>query len=166
MTTVVVEGVGGVERVLVREWYTHKGVGSDAGRPCTARPWLAALERAVNRQWPEGTRGTGVALRRDTGGPPTAMAVMKACRPLGSPHPFPSAHHPKGQADTERMLRTLKEEGLWRQAWTTPCALSNAGDAWIADAKAHDLHASLGYQPPRPFAMASPHRHSTPFVAA
>ncbi len=59
---------------------------------------------------------------RDNGWQPIALAFMEACRTLESHHTFSSDHHPKGNANTERVLRTLNEEGLWLQAWTCPFA--------------------------------------------
>jgi putative transposase len=38
---------------------------------------------------------------------------MKACSILGIQQAFTSYNKPKGDADTERVLRTLKEECLW-----------------------------------------------------
>jgi putative transposase len=78
-----VEGCGWVSIVLSLEWSTKKVGGDDAGLPCTARPWLAALDMAVPRQCPDGAQGKGVALMRDNGGQPAAMTFMKACSTLG-----------------------------------------------------------------------------------
>jgi putative transposase len=72
MTNVMVEGCGWVSIVLVLDWYTKKIVGDDAGMPCTARHWVEALERAVNRQFPDGARGKGLSLMSDHGCQPTS----------------------------------------------------------------------------------------------
>jgi putative transposase len=68
---------------------------------------------AVNRQFPEWAEGKGLALMSDNGCQPTSGAFMKACRALEIPRAFTSYSHPKGHADTERVMRTLKEECLW-----------------------------------------------------
>jgi putative transposase len=143
MTKVMVEGVGWVSIVLVLDWYTKKIVGYYAGRPCTARHWLEALDRAVNRQFPDGTRGQGVSLMRDNGCQPTALAFMKACRTLGIQQAFTSDNNPKGNADPERIMRTLKEACLWLQVWTSPFELIRALEVWITDYNMHYLHSSL-----------------------
>ena len=57
MTKVLVEGFGWVYIVVVLDWYTKKIVGYYAGLRCTAQQWLAALDMAVNRQFPDGARG-------------------------------------------------------------------------------------------------------------
>jgi putative transposase len=166
MTKVMVEGFGWVYLVLVLDWYTKKIVGYDAGVPCTARHGLAALDMAVSRQFPKGARAQGLSWMRDHGCQPTALAVMKACRPLGIQQAFTSDNHPKGNADTERVMRTLKEAGLWRQEWTSPLALIRALEVWIADDNEQYLHSALGYQSPRQFERHYYLSHGTPFVAA
>jgi putative transposase len=152
--------------VLVVDGYTQQSVGDDAGVPCTARPWLAALAMAVNRQCPEGARDQGVSLMSDNGCQPTALACMKACSTLGSQQAFTSDNHRKGNTATARVMRTLTEACLWRQEWTRPLALIRALEGWIADDHEHDLHSALGYQSPRRFERHDYLSHGTPFVAA
>jgi putative transposase len=88
---------------------------------------------AANRQFPPGARGRGVSLRSDHGGQPTAMTFMQACATLASHQTVTRDNNPKGNADTERFMRTLKAECLWRQEWTCPLALLSALDQWIND---------------------------------
>ena len=166
MTKVMIEGFGWVYIVLVLDWYTKKIVGYYAGTPCTARHWLAALDMAVNRQCPGGARGQGVSLMSDNGCQPTARAFMQACRALGIQQAFTSYNNPKGNADTERVMRTLKEECLWLQEWTSPFALTRALDVWITDYNEHYLHSALGYQSPSQFERQYYLSHETPFAAA
>ena len=134
--------------------------------PCTARHGLAALDMAVSRQLPEGARDQGWSLMSDHGCQPTALAFMKAWSILGIPHAFTSCNNPTGHADTERVMRTLKEECLWLQEWTSPVALIRALEVWMADDNEHDLHSALGYQSPRQFERHDYRSHGTPFVAA
>jgi putative transposase len=166
MTKVLVEGFGWVYIVLGLDWYTKKIVGYDAGTPCTARHWLTALDMAVQGQFPPGARGQDVSLMSDHGCQPTSRAFMEACRILGIQQAFTSYNNPKGNADTERVRRTIKEACLWLQEWTCPFALVRALDSWITYDNEHYLHSSLGYKPPRPFEKEYYGSHSTPFVAA
>jgi hypothetical protein len=108
----------------------------------------------------------GQGHRRQDGGQPTAQAFMAPCRTLRIEHAFTSDTNPKGYADTEHIMRTLKEEGLWLQAWASPFELVKAFAAWIATDDYHDLHAALGYRTPRKIEMEYHNSHSTPFVAA
>jgi putative transposase len=120
MTIVLVEGVGWIDLVVVLAWYTKTVVGHDAGLRCTAQHGLLAIDIAVNRQFPQGARGHGLSLMSDHGCQPTATAFRQACSLLGIEQAFTSDHNPKGNADTARMMRTLKEECLWLHEWTCP----------------------------------------------
>jgi putative transposase len=166
MTKVMAEGFGWMYIVLVLDWYTKKIVGYYAGSPCTAKHWLAALDMAVNRQCPEGARGQGLSLMSDNGSQPTSLAFMQACATLGIHQAFTSYHNPKGNADTERVIRTLKEECLWLREWTCSFMLSRALGDWITNYNEHYLHSSLAYKTPSQFEREYYSSHSPPFVAA
>lgn len=133
---------------------------------CTAQHWLLALDMAVNRQFPEGVQGKGLSLMSDNGCQPTSTAFMRVCGTLEIQQAFTSDNNPKGNADTERVIRTLKEECLWLQEWTCPFILVSALEAGIADYNEHYLHSALGYKPPRQFEREYHLSHGTQFVAA
>jgi putative transposase len=120
MTKVLVEGFGWVYIVVVLDWYTKMIVGYEVDLRCTTQQWLVALDMAVNRQFPEGARGRGLCLMSDNGCQPTSVAFMQACSTLGVHQAFTSDNNPKGNADTELVMRTLKEECLWLHEWTFP----------------------------------------------
>ena len=166
MTKVMVAGFGWIYIVVVLDWYTKKIVGHYAGVPCTAKHWLAALRMAVHQQFPDGARGQGLSLMSDNGCQPTSLAFREACSILEIHQAFTSYNNPKGNADTERLIRTLKEECLWLQEWTCPFALVSALTAWIDDYNAHYLHSALGYKPPTEFEREYYTSHRPPFVAA
>jgi putative transposase len=140
-------------------------VGHYAGLRCTTQQWLEALDIAVNRQFPQGVRGQGVALMSDNGCQPTSTAFMQTCATLEIHQTCTSYHNPKGNADTERFRRTLKEEGLWRQEWTCPLQRMHALQGWLDYYNEHYLHSTLGYQSPRQFERAYFNHHSPPFAA-
>jgi putative transposase len=166
MTKVLVEDFGWVYIVVVLDWYTKAIVGYYAGLRCTARHWREALDRAVNGRFPHGAREQGLSLMSDNGCQPTSMAFMEACSTLGIHQVFTCYNNPKGNADTERLMRTLKEECLWLREWTCPFELMKALEHWIADYNEHYLHSALGYRCPRQFERDYYNRHSPPFVAA
>ena len=113
MTKVMIEGFGWVYLVVVLDWHSKKVVGHYAGLQARAWHWLVALNRAVNRQFPHGIEGQRLNLMADNGCQPTSLAFMRACAALGIRQAFTSYSNPKGNADTERFLRTLKEELVW-----------------------------------------------------
>jgi putative transposase len=86
---------------------------------CGAPHGLLALDMAVNRQFPAGGQGKGLSMMRDNGCQPTSTTFMRACGTLG-PVGLDQLSHPRGHADTERVIRTLKEACLWRHEWPCP----------------------------------------------
>jgi putative transposase len=113
MTKVMRGGFGWLYLVVVLDWYTKQVVGDYAGVPCSAKHGLAALDMAVNHQFPDRARGKGWSLRRENGCQPTTVAFMEACNALEIHQAFTIDHNPRGHADTERCMRTLKEESRW-----------------------------------------------------
>lgn len=107
-----------------------------------------------------------MGLMRDPGRQPTSVGCLRTGSTLKIQHAFTSDHHPTGKADTERVLRTLKDAGLGLQEWTSPVALIKALEVWITDDHEHDLHSALGYQSPSPFERHDYLSHGTPFAAA
>ena len=103
---------------------------------------------AVNRQFRDGARGQGVSLMSDNGCQPTSISFMKACGELVINQAFTSYNNPKGNADTERFFRTMKEELLWLREWTSPFELLNVIGEWIPGYNANYLHSALGYRTP------------------
>ncbi len=65
---------------------------------------------AVDREFPEGVKDKGLRLISDNSSQPTATSFMKDMATLGIEQIFTSYDNPKGNADTERMMRTIKEE--------------------------------------------------------
>ena len=148
MTKVKVGSFGWMYIVLVLDWYTKKIVGHYAGVQCTSRHWLEALDMAVNNQFPEGARGNNLSLMSDNGCQPTAVRFMKSCRDLGIDQAFTSYNNPKGNADTERLIRTMKEELLWLREWDNPFELVNDLKEWVDSHNRNYLHSALGYRTP------------------
>ena len=151
MTKVMIDGFGWVYVVIVIDWYTKKVVGHYGGVRSKAWHWLIALNKAVNRQFPNGARGHGVHLMADNGCQPTAISFMQACAALEIKQAFTSYNNPKGNADTERFMRTLKEELVWSNEWASPAAFFDARDVWIDEYNENYLHSALGYKPPARF---------------
>ena len=151
MTKVMIDGFGWVYLVVVLDWHTKKVVGHYAGLQARAWHWLVALNRAVNRQFPDGIEGRSLNLMADNGCQRTALAFMRACAAMGIRQAFTSYNNPKGNADTERFLRTLKEELVWLHEWTSPAVFFDAFERWIAGYNQGYLHSTLGYRSPEAF---------------
>jgi putative transposase len=166
MTKVLVQGFGWVYIVMVLDWYTKTIVGYAAGIHYTAQDWLAALDMAINRRFPEGVRGQKASLMSDNSCQPTLTAFMRVCRLLGIQQAFTSYNNPQGKADIERVMRTVKEECPWLQEWTCPFELIVALETWIPSYNEHYLHSALGYKTPTQVVREYQHSQRAPFVAA
>jgi len=149
MTKVLTRRSGWVYLVVVVDWHTKKFVGHYAGRRCLSRHWLEALEGGVTQQFPlTGSKDQGLSLMSDNGSQPTSVAFMKACSHLGIRQAFTSYSNPKGNADTERAIRTMKEELLWLREWENEAELAREVGRWVKDFNEHYLHSALGYRTP------------------
>ncbi len=87
----------------------------------------------------------------DNGCQPTSESFMRACRTLEIRQAFTSYNNPKGNADTERFMRTLKEELVWINEWSGETQLRAALTRWIEEYNTSYLHSALGYTSPTTF---------------
>ena len=162
MTKVLVDSFGWVYVVIVLDWYTKKIVGYYASIQSKAVHWLAALNMAVNRQFPEGARGHNIHLMSDNGCQPTSLLFMESCRAMGVEQAFTSYNNPRGNADTERIMRTLKEECLWLRQWTSPFELAQRLTQWAeVDYNQQYLHSSIGRMSPAAYEKEQLNRRQT-----
>jgi transposase InsO family protein len=152
MTKVMVPSWGWVYLHIVLDWGSKKIVGYDLSLQSKTTDWLRALHRALHQQFPSGIRETGaLKLVSDNGSQPTSEGFMRACRPRGVQQIFISYDNPKGNADTERVIRTLKEDLVWPREWLTVTQLETALDWWIKNYNKDDPHSALHYQRPEQF---------------
>ncbi len=148
MTKIKLEHEGWAYLVLVIDWYTKKIVGHVLDLRSKSSHWLSALNQAACLQCPEGTRGQGIKLVSDNGCQPTSVSFMKATSLMGIEQIFTSYNNPKGNADTERVFRTLKEEIICTREYESFSQLEKAIKEWISYYNTSYLHSSLGYKPP------------------
>ena len=166
MTKVMVNGFGWVYIVVVLDWYTKKIVGYYAGMQCRSKHWLEALGMAVNRQFPEGVGERKLFLMSDNGSQPTSMSFMRDCHDMEINQAFTSYNNPKGNADTERVFRTMKGELIRLREWTSPFELADALGKWIEYYNSKYLHSALGYKPPIKFEEEYHNSQATLLVTA
>ena len=152
MTKVLIPNLGWVYLVIVLDWYTKKIVGWDLALRSRAAEWKQVLEQAVNAEFPAGVRGSGLNLISDNGTQPTATTFLEATATLGINHIFTTYNNPKGNADTERMMRTIKEEVLWLQEFTSLEHAREVINRWIrVDYHQLYVHSALGYKSPQEY---------------
>jgi len=137
--------------VIVLDWYSKKVVGFHAGLQAKTKDWLQALDFALNRQFPDGIRNNSLNLMSDNGCQPTSLSFIKVCSHLGIKQAFTSYNNPKGNADTERFMRTMKEELVWINEFKSPSHFITAFEDWVNRYNNDYLHSSLGYKTPIQF---------------
>lgn len=144
-----VQTVGGwVYIVLVLDWFSKKIVGYEIDDRSKTRHWLNALDMAVNSNFPYGVREQNLNLMSDNGSQPTSILFMATTKNLGINQAFTSYNNPKGNADTERIIRTMKEEILWLNEWQNLSELKLSLTNWIDWYNEEYLHSSLDYKTP------------------
>ena len=166
MTKVMVTGFGWMYIVIVLDWYTKKILGYYAGVECRSRHWLEALDMAASQACPRGIDGEGVKLMSDNGSQPTSVSFMRSCRAMGITQAFTSYGNPKGNSDTERMFRTMKEELFWIREWCNPFELTDSLKQWVSYYNGGYLHSALGYKSPNLFEEEYHKSRNTPLIRA
>ena len=91
------------------------------------------------------------AKRGSMGCQPTSINFMAACRVLGIDQIFTSFNNPKGNADTERFFRTLKEDLIWINEWSSIDQLQQLLEAWTDQYNKDCPHSEISYRTPQQF---------------
>jgi len=152
MTKFMIPSLGWAYLVIVLDWYTKKIVGCDISMRSRASEWKAVLSMAIDNEFSDGVRGQGLNLISDNGSQPTATSFMKDMATLGIKQIFTSYDNPKGNADTERMIRTIKEEVLWLNEFDNLQEAKEVIVRWIEhDYTRKYVHSALGYLSPEEF---------------
>jgi len=152
MTKFMVPSVGWVYLVIVLDWFTKKIVGWNLSLRSRAAEWKQALEMAIEREFPEGVRGSGLCLISDNGSQPTSISFMRDMATLGIKQIFTSYDNPKGNADTERVMRTIKEEVIWINEFGSVKEGEEKIGRWIeVDYNKFYIHSQLGYISPEEY---------------
>jgi putative transposase len=134
--------------VIVLDWFSKKLVGLEVSGRSRSEDWLKALDEAANTEFFEGIKGKGIRLVSDNGCQPTSNAFHNYCCETGIEQVFTSYNNPKGNAETERMMRTMKEELLWLKDWKNLEEVKEALRAWQKEYNKNYLHSSIGYRSP------------------
>lgn len=153
MTKVLIQSFGWLYLVIVLDWFSKKIIGYSLKIHSKTNDWLEALNNAVNNQFPQGilAKSQELSLISDNGSQPTSEKFMQGCSLLKIKQIFASYDNPKGNADTERVIRTTKEDLIWLNEWQTPFEFEDGLRNWINRYNNDYPHSSLGYQTPVQF---------------
>lgn len=153
MTKVMISGFGWLYLVVVLDWHTKKLAGYSISTHSRTQDWLDALDQACNNQFPRGilSKEQDLYLVSDNGSQPTSNKFMQACSVIEIKQIFASYNNPKGNADTERVMRTIKEDFVWTHDFSSPFQFIKQFQQWIERYNNDYPHSSLGYQTPCQF---------------
>lgn len=152
MTKFIVQNMGNVYLIVVLDWFTKKIVGYNLSTSAKTDEWLVALDNAVNEEFPEGIEGQNLKLISDNGSQPTSRKFINAMTSLTIEQIFTSYNNPRGNAETERVIRTTKEEIIWLNEFDSFTEAKQNLSDWI-DTSYNKLyvHSCLGYLSPEEF---------------
>lgn len=152
MTKFMIPSMGWAYLVVVLDWYRKKAVGWDISTRSRTEEWKRALNMAINKEFSDGVRGNGLKLISDNGTQPTSVNFIKEMSSLGIEQIFTSYNNPKGNADTERMMRTIKEEVVWLEEFSSLEEAKGRLNNWFEkDYNSDYVHSALGYMSPEEF---------------
>jgi putative transposase len=84
----------------------------------------------------------------DNGCQPSSRSFLKVTATLDIEQIFTTYNNPKGNAETERFMRTLKEELLWLEEFAGLDEAQDKVSVWINFYNQRYLHSALGYKSP------------------
>ncbi|MCB9655213.1 MAG: transposase family protein [Deltaproteobacteria bacterium] len=90
----------------------------------------------------------GLGLRTDHGPQYTGGDCEELCKRWGLDHTLAPVGRPTGNAVTERLIRTMKEECIWLRDWNSLAELQAGLDAWRIEYNEQRPHQSLKWSTP------------------
>lgn len=153
MTKVMIDSFGWLYLVIVLDWFTKKIVGYSVSTRSKANDWLSAVDMACNRQFPNGilSKTQELFMVSDNGSQPTSEAFMRACSVMEIKQIFASYNNPKGNADTERVIKTVKHDFVYINEFNSPVDFTERLARWIERYNTDRPHSTLGYRTPCDF---------------
>ena len=136
MTKIRMSTWGWLYLTIVLDWYSKEIIGYSLSLQSKTDDWINALGKAVNYRFPNGIRDSlkdRLFLISDNGCQPTSQRFMMNCSLLGIKQIFTTWSNPKGNSDTERVMRTIKEDIVWPYDWDNPFEFEVALNKWIDD---------------------------------
>lgn len=155
MTKIRMATWGWLYLTIVLDWHTKEIIGHSLSLQSKTEDWLTALEAAVRSRFSgdirESIKEQKLFLISDNGCQPTSQRFMMSCSLLGIKQIFTTWSNPKGNSDTERVLRTIKEDIVWPYEWDNPFEFEIRLGTWINDYNTDFPHQTLKNLTPRQF---------------
>jgi len=135
--------------IVVIDCYSRQVMGWALDRRCRASEWIAAVRMALEARGLLNKEACkGLTLRSDNGCQPCSKEFRAYLSRTGVTAQYTGYDAPDDNAYVERVIRTVKEEEIWSNAYDT------LSDAWACLTEyfkyynSARIHASLGYRTP------------------
>ena len=150
MSKIMIPNFGWVYLHVVIDWGSKKIIGCHLNNNSKTSDWVIALDEAVNCPFPDGILESKIkpCLMSDHGSQPTSKGFMNYCNELEIQQIFASYGNPKGNTDTERVIRTIKEDLIWPREYSGFKELEDTLAEWVKNYNEDYPHLSLGYMTP------------------
>lgn len=150
MTKIMIPDFGWAYLHVVIDWGSKKLLSCKLSSRSKTTDWLNALNEAINVQFPQGIKEieNKPFLISDHGSQPTSAQFKHECEYLGIRQIFASYGNPKGNADTERVIRTIKEDLVWTREYSSFEELESTLAEWVKKYNKDYPHSTLGYMTP------------------
>lgn len=135
----------------VIDGYDKEIVGYTFSRFCRTDELLSAVNDAIQYRFPHGVKDQGLAIRSDNGCQMTSRRYVKALKDAGIKQERTGYNNPDADAFIERFFRTLKEETVWVQEYSSFAEAKKDIDQYIEFYNTERPHSVLGYLSPREF---------------
>ena len=135
--------------VVVTDCFTRQIVGWTLERRCRASEWTAAVRMALEaRGLTSKEAAQGLVLRSDNGAQPCSKHFVEFLSRAGVTGQYTGYNAPDDNAYVERMIRTIKEEEIWPNAYDTFAEAHQAIDEYVCYYNSERIHSALDYRTP------------------
>jgi len=139
-----IKGLGWLTLIVLLDWYTKEILNYSISLRNRSVDWLDVLSGFIERE------GVGkFSLVSDHGSQPTSRRFMSYCMERGINQIFATYNNPKGNAETERVIRTIKEEVVWINEFETLEEAKVEMEKFVKFYNEEYCHSSIGYRSPR-----------------
>ena len=156
MTSFQLADLSPVFLVVIIDCYTRQIVGWTLDRRCRAAEWTSAVRMALEcRGLTTKALCRSLTLRSDNGAQPCSKRFVEYLGRTGVRGEYTGYNAPDDNAHVERVIRTIKEEEVWLNAYETLFEAREAIEAYVRYYNGGRLHSALDYQTPDEFAARS-----------
>ena len=155
MTSFTLSDLTPLYLVLVTDCYTRGIVGWTLERRSRAGEWICALRMALELQGLTTKEACSqLVVRSDNGSQPCSKKFVEYLGKMGVRGEYTGYNAPDDNAYVERLIRTVKEEEIWANAYETVSEARASVEAYVNYYNQDRIHSGVGYRTPNEIAAA------------